>query len=121
MKISKEYDPVRITEQEKIEYYESHYGQEEPPEGMELSWDSHHNPFIYLSIDDEGRVFVRTYEKAPNGQYYYDVFNSKGKYIAKIPLEHRPRVWKKNRLYAVSEDQQGYHQVRRYSVSWNLN
>ncbi|MFO7981291.1 MAG: 6-bladed beta-propeller [Candidatus Aminicenantes bacterium] len=121
MKIIKEYDPVRITEQEKIEYYKSHYGQEEPPEGMELIWDSHHNPFIYLSIDEEGRVFVRTYEKDPNGLYYYDVFNSQGKYMAKIPLEHRPRVWKKDKLYVVSEDQQGFHQVRRYSVSWNLN
>jgi len=120
MKILKEYDPVKITEQEKQLFIKSNYGEETPP-GIELSWDSHHNPFIYLSVDDEGRVFVRTYEKAPNGQYYYDVFNSQGKYIAKISLEHRPRVWKKNKLYVISQDEQGYQQVRRYNVTWQLN
>lgn len=120
MKISKEYDPVKITEQEKEEFIKSNYG-EEPPSGIKLSWDSHHNPFIYLSVDEEGKVFVRTYEKAPNDQFYYDVFNAQGKYIAKIPLEHRPRVWKNSKLYVISEDEQGYQQVRRYSVSWDFN
>jgi hypothetical protein len=118
MKISKEYDSVKITEQFKKEYFISHFGEEEPP--GQFSWDSHHNPFIYLSLDEEGRVFVRTYEKDPNGQYYYDVFNSEGKYIAKIPLEHRPRVWKKNKLYVISEDEQIYQQVRGYKVTWQL-
>ncbi len=120
MKISKDYDPVKITEEEKEEFIKSNYG-EEPPPGIKLSWDSHHHPFIYLSVDDEGRVFVRTYEKAPNGHFYYDVFNSRGKYIAKIPLEHRPRIWKKNKLYVISEDEEGYQQVRRFNVSWKLN
>ncbi len=118
MKVSKEYAPVKITEQEKLEFYKSKFGQEAPPEGIEISWNSHHNPFIYLSGDDEGRVFVRTYEKAPKGQYYYDVFNSQGKYIAKIPLRHRPRVWKQDKLYVISEDIAGFQQVRRYSVNW---
>lgn len=120
MKISKEYDPVKITEQEKQQFIKSNYGEEIPP-GIELSWDSHHHPFIYLSVDDEGHVFVRTYEKAPNDHYYYDVFNSQGKYIAKIPLEHRPRIWKKDKLYVISQDEQGFHQVRRYKVTWQLN
>jgi len=70
----------------------SRFGEEKP--SGQFTWDSHHNPFIYLNVDEEGRVFVRTYEKDPNGHYYYDVFNAKGKYIAKIPLEYRPRVWK---------------------------
>ena len=121
MKITKDYDPVKITEQEKIEFYKSNYGEAGLPPGIELSWESHHNPFIYLSVDDEGRVFVRTYEKSPDGHFYYDVFNARGKYIAKIPLEQRPRVWKKNKLYVISEDEQGYQKVRRYSVSWDFN
>jgi len=119
MKLSKKYNPVKITEQEKQQFIKSNYG-EATPSGIELSWDSHHNPFIYLSVDDEGRVFVRTYEKAPNGHYYYDVFNARGKYIAKIPLEYRPRVWKKNKLYVIAEDDLGYQQVRLYKVSWIL-
>ncbi len=119
MKITKDYDPVKITEQEKQQFIKSNYGEEPPPE-IELSWDSHYHPFLYLSVDDKGRVFVRTYEKAPNGHYYYDVFNAKGKYIAKIPLEYRPRVWKKDKLYVISEDEEGYQQVRRFSVSWQI-
>jgi len=121
MKITKEYDPIKITEEEKEDFIKSNYGEEGPPPGIKISWDSHHNPFIYLSVDDEGRVFVRTYEKAPNSQYYSDVFSSQGKYIAKIPLEHRPRVWKKNKLYVISEDEEGYQQVRRFTVSWKLD
>ena len=77
--------------------------------------------FRSISIDWEGRIFVGTYEKTEIGEdyfYYYDVFDSEGKYIAKISLRRRPRVWKKNKLYTIEEDEEGYQYVKRYKVNW---
>lgn len=74
---------------------------------------------VNLDVDDEGRIFVRSYEKVKDGEgFYWDVFDSEGKYIAKVPLKMRPRVWKKNKLYTIEEDDEGYLYVKRYSVEW---
>lgn len=119
-KIIKEYDPVRITEEEKDNLIEEMFGgyEEIPPE-VKLSWNEHHNAFIYLNIDDKGRIFTRTYEKVPErDEYYYDVFDQEGRYIAKIPLKMRPMVWKKNKFYTIEEDEEGYQIVKRYKVVW---
>ncbi|TET64977.1 MAG: hypothetical protein E3J56_16475 [Candidatus Aminicenantes bacterium] len=64
-------------------------------------------------------MFVQTYEKTTGGgSYYYDVFNSEGKYIAKIPLKSQPWVWKRGKLYNIEEDEEGYQVVKRYKVTW---
>ena len=48
------------------------------------------------------------------------VFDSKqGKYIAKIPLKFKPQTWKKNKLYSIEEDEEGFQVVKRYKVTWN--
>jgi hypothetical protein len=112
-KITKKYDPVKITDEEKEKRTEG------LREGVKLVWNAHHNPFIYLCVDDEGRIFTRTYEKVPeSGEYYYDVFDRDGKYMAKIPLKSRPYVIKKGKLYTIEEDEEGYQLVKRYRVSW---
>lgn len=89
--------------------------------GYRLLFPRYFPMFRRISIDWEGRIFVGTYEKVKIGEddaYYYDVFDSEGKYIAKIPLRKRPRVWKKNRLYTREEDEEGYQFVKRYTVKW---
>jgi len=110
-KITKEYEPIKITEEEKAKRIEG------LREGVKLVWNTHHNPFIYLCVDDLGRIFTRTYEKThESGEYYYDVFDSDGKYIAKIPLKSRPYVIKKGKLYTIEEDKEGYQLVKRYRI-----
>ena len=119
-KILKDHTPVKITQKEKDDIINERWGGYEnmPPE-TKLVWNKHHNAFRYLSLDEEGRIFVRTYEKAADGKtYYYDVFDPEGKYIAKIPLKARPIVWKMNKLYTVEEDEEGFQMVKRYQVSW---
>ena len=87
--------------------------------GVKLSWNEHHNAFIYLSIDDEGRIFTRTYEKVSESDvYYYDVFDTEGKYIAKVTLGARPQTWKHGKLYTIEEDEEGFQLVKRYNVIW---
>ena len=114
-KITREYDPIKITDEEKEKSAEGLLG------GVKLVWNAHHNAFIYLCVDDEGRIFTRTYEKAhDSAEYYYDVFDQDGKYMVKIPLKSRPYVIKKGKLYTIEEDEEGYQLVKRYGIAWKI-
>lgn len=114
-KITREYDPIKITDEEKERRIEGLLG------GVKLIWNDHHNPFIYLCVDDEGRIYAQTYEKEPkSGEYYIDVFDPDGKYVAKIPLKSRPYVIKKSKLYTIEEDEEGYQLVKRYRIFWKI-
>lgn len=114
-KITRDYDPIKITEEEKEKRIEG------LSEGVNPVWNAHHNPFIYICVDDMGRIYTRTYEKFPeSGGYYYDVFDPEGKYMAKIPLKSRPYVIKKDKLYTIEEDEEGYQLVKRYGITWKI-
>jgi len=117
-KITKDYEPVEITEEEKQKWVKNTFGDKGVPPEVKVNWDKYHNAFQFFNIDDTGRIFVQTYERESNGNYY-DVFDTQGKYIAKIPLRIRPRIWKKGKLYTINEDEEGYQVVKRYKVTWN--
>jgi hypothetical protein len=121
-KITKEFDPVKITEEEKESLIQERFGgRENMGSQVKLIWDDFHNPFIFLCVDDNGRIFTRTYEKeAESGEYYYDVFDPDGKYLAKIPLKSRPYVIKKGKLYTIEKDNEGYQLVKRYGITWKI-
>lgn len=115
-KITKDYDPVEITEEEKKE------AEEETPEGIKLGIPKYHNAFQRFSTDDEGRIFVMTWERIPGSEgYYYDVFDPECRYIAKIPLKIRPILIKKKKFYTVTEDEDGFHIVKRYRADWRID
>ncbi|MGD8535676.1 MAG: hypothetical protein PVF66_07490, partial [Candidatus Aminicenantes bacterium] len=112
-KIIKDYDPVEITEEEIKEATES-----TPPQ-IKVSIPKYHNAYNWFTADDEGRIFVMTHERVEEGEgYYYDVFDSEGKFIAKIPLKIRPYVLKNKKLYTVEQDEEGYLFVKRYKITW---
>jgi hypothetical protein len=117
-KITRDYDPIKITDEEKESIIEERFGGRENIDSVvKLIWNDHHNPFIYLCVDDRGRIFTRTYEMAPESDgYYYDVFDPDGKYVAKISLKSRPYVIKKSKLYTIEEDEEGYQFVKRYKI-----
>jgi len=113
-KIIKDYDPVEITEEEIKDATEGI-----PPE-QKLSIPKYHSAYRWFTTDDEGRIFVMTHERADEGDvYYYDVFDSEGKFIVKIRLKTRPHVLKKRKFYTVEEDEERYLMVKRYKVTWN--
>ncbi len=119
-KIIKDPNPVEITEEDKQEWIKFVFGESGVPSGVKVNWKKYHNAFQFLHTDDEGRIFVQTYEKiADTPGYYYDVFNPEGKYIAKIPIKVRPQIFKKNKLYTIEEDEEGYQAVKRYKVTWD--
>lgn len=118
--IHKAYDPVKTTDEDKKQDIKERFGGEGIPPGIKLVFPEHFPAFWHLSTDDEGRIFVQTFERTDEGSFYYDVFDSEGKYMAKITLRTRPRAWKNNKLYTIEEDEEGYQYVKRYKVKWNI-
>jgi len=121
-KIIKKYTPKKITQEEKDNWIKEKLGgYDKVSPGIKLVWNDYHNAYIDFTIDDENRVFVHTYEKVPDTNiYYYDVFDSEGKYIVKVPIKAQPQVWRKNKLYTIEEDENGYQYVKRYKVTWKI-
>ncbi len=116
-KIIRDYDPVLISEEEK-ESRKSEILKIQPDRKIDMS--RHHPPFRYFVADDEDRIYVETREKPENGEgNVYDIFDEEGKYIAKVVFSFRPQVWKKGKVYAIKEDEEGFQMVKRYKVTWN--
>jgi len=50
---------------------------------------NHWPPFRYLFPDDEGRLYVMTYEKGEKpGEFLYDIFNREGVFIGRTKLNN---------------------------------
>jgi hypothetical protein len=114
-KITKEYDLVEVTEEEKKERIEGI----SPQIKSKYVFSKYHSAYRRFFLDDEGRIFIQTWEKIGDGDiYHHDVFDREGRYIAKIPLRVRPLICKKGKLYSIEEDEEGYQVVKRYKVTW---
>jgi len=112
-KILKEFDPVTITEEEKEQRKKIY------PPGVKLVFSRYYPAYRIFTVDDQGRIFVQTYEKDQSGEeYYYDIFDNEGRYISKIALWMEPRIWNKNKLYTIEENENGIQVVKRYKVNW---
>lgn len=116
-KIVKAYDPVEITEAEKEEMIENSTA---PPE-YKVQLPAYYNPLYYFICGDDGRIYVRTYEKDSKGGFYYDVFDPEGRNIAKFSLPGNELLFvvKGDKMYSVmSNDGEAMSFVKRYSVEW---
>jgi hypothetical protein len=70
-------------------------------------------------LADEGRLLVRTYEKGrAKKEYYWDVFDADGRYIAKVPIVHEIRLWRDGKAYFFVEDEDGYKTLRCCRARW---
>lgn len=123
-KIQKKYDPLKITAKDK-ELYKKRYS-EVIKRGGKLNFPDHFPAFRDISVDDKERIFIKTYDRVESKEdfFYFDVFDSEGKYIAKVLIEvnlNRNSIWKRNKLYTIETDDKGFQVVNRYKVIWNLN
>jgi len=122
-RIVKDHDYLRLTEDDR-EAYEERYS-EAVQRGMKLDFPAHFPAFKDIFIDDKERTFVRTFERI-DGEgdfFYHDVFDTEGKYMAKVPVLvnlNRNSVWKKDKLYTIEEDNDGYQYIKRHNVIWNI-
>lgn len=118
-RITTDYDGVKITEEDKKKYIKEMFGNNPVPSRITLVFPKNLPPFRQFTIDEEGRLFVRNYENVKDDKgVYYDVFDTDGKYLARIILKMIPRCWKNNKLYATGEDEEGNIVVKRYKVIW---
>ncbi len=117
-RILKDYDSVKVTEKDKEEFFER------VPEITGPLKDRIEFPDVYpayqnFTLDEERRLFVRTFEKGKEeGEYFFDVFDVEGRYIAKIPFKADLRIWKGKKLYAIEENEDGFQILKVYSVQW---
>lgn len=119
MKIVKEYNPVKVTEKDVEEILKGG-----PPQLRHIvKMSKFYPPFLYFTSDDEGRLFVRTFEKVikNEGFYYWDAFDKKGKYFAKviIPTKGIP-LFRNDKLYVISENEEGFLTIKRFGMGWNF-
>ncbi|MCJ7580989.1 MAG: 6-bladed beta-propeller [Candidatus Aminicenantes bacterium] len=109
-KISRDFDPVEINE------YEKEKRNWKKIKGLP----KYFRAFEDFSFDEDGRIFVQTNERhLDSDEFYVDVFDSEGKYIAKIQLNSLPKYWKNGKMYTAEEDENGYVYIKRYKVIWN--
>jgi len=120
-KIVKEYDGIEITTKEEKKLIKDWLGDNSVPPQLNLKFPKVYPPFIRFTCDEEGRIFVHTYEKTEDGEEdYYDIFDSEGKYIVRTSLKYTPLVWKNKKLYMIEENEEGFQVIKRYKVNWDL-
>jgi 6-bladed beta-propeller len=115
-KITREYDPVAVTEEDKAEQ------RKDVPPGYNREFDFPKNRPAYsrFFLSDLGHIFVQTYEKADGGRLFHDVFDAEGRFIGRLPLKPSGVGIQKGKYYAVEEDEEGYQYVKRYAVTWKV-
>jgi hypothetical protein len=98
-----DYRPIPITEEFKEKFIKELSGL--VPLSRKVEFPEYHPSFRAMSCDEKGRIFIRTSEQTEDEKgYYYDILYEKGRYMAKLPLEFLPHIWKNKRLYSVEED-----------------
>jgi len=119
-KAVKDYEPQKLTEEDRKWHYKLSFGERELPPQIKLNYPRHYYPYAYLFCDDEGRTYVRTYQKAGQGEIFFDVFDSEGRYIAKFsrPVGEMPSLIKKGKMYSILRDRNELPLLRRYKMVW---
>jgi hypothetical protein len=123
-RIIKDFDPVKITEAHEKRLIQQTWGDRGIPPGISFEVPKHFPPVRSFYVDDEDRIYVRTYDYINKGGDQldrYDVFDPEGRYIAKFyhPRAETIQVIRKNKVYArVEEEVEGIDLLRKYSLIW---
>ncbi|MDD8024999.1 MAG: 6-bladed beta-propeller [Acidobacteriota bacterium] len=111
--LSRDYDPVAVPAREKEKVLKAMAADFKP------DFSNDYPAFQYFVSDENGRLFVLTWEKASDGKgNKTDVFDSAGRFLLK--LDNLGRVYRAvgGKLYCVDEDEEGYQVMKRYALVW---
>ncbi len=120
-RIVKDHDPIEITEEDKNQYKKANPLQEIRGIRFEYEFPKYYPVADRLIVDDQDRIYIRTYEKDSRGNVYHDVFDPEGRYFARfsLPENELVQVLKNNKLYCIiSESEEGIPLAKRYSMKW---
>ena len=124
-KIRKQYNPVPVSMDYQKEILKR-YTSSMPEFAAKIYFPANWHPFQSFIPDDQGRLFVVTYEpgKAP-GEFLWDIFDPDGAFIGRMSLSvARPRFGQMlarvrgDRLYAVQEKPNGFKRLTVYRMVW---
>jgi hypothetical protein len=121
-KITKDYDPVRITKKEQEKIMEESFGDMEIPDMIKIVFPKSYPPFYYFICDDVGRIYVRTQRENDQGDLKWDVFDEEGVYILSFFLPPGELLYciRNDCAYTfINEPENGIPVVLRYRMDWH--
>jgi len=117
--IGREYDPVAITKEDKDEMLKLIPSVAGVNVKDMIQFPEVYPPYGNFILAEEGRLLVRTYEKGRvKKEFYWDVFDADGRFIAKIPIVHEIRLWRDGKVYFFVEDEDGYKVLKCFQARW---
>jgi len=121
--IRKEYQPQKITEEDKEEILSR---LDSVPNAAPINlrdmfeFPNLFPPFQSFTLDEKGRIIVRTWEKGKEAdEFVHDIFDSEGRFIAQFTSKINVSIWKNGKAYAPDENEDGFNVIKKYSVNWN--
>jgi 6-bladed beta-propeller len=117
--IARDYDPVPFTQADKDEMLKSLGSLPGANIKDMVQLPDVYPPFGFFVLTDEGRLLVKTFEKGPaKKEFYWDVFDADGRYIARVPIVHDIQLWRNGKAYFFVEDEDGYRVLRCCRARW---
>lgn len=125
-KIKKEYKPVPVPDEHKEEFMLAFSNPIFDDIRNKIYFPDSMPAFHAIFSDDEGRLFVMTYEKGEaQGEYIFDIFNDEGVFIGRKAMRILfdenglyARI-RNDRLYCLQEKESGYKELVCYSITWH--
>jgi len=119
-RIIKDHDPVKITKEDKAQILQKENSQ---PIGLRrnIEFPKYYPVASGLFIDEQNRIYVRTFEKDDKGGLYHDIFDSEGRYISRFSINKNEKVVviNNNKIYCIiNENEEGIPLVKRYRIEW---
>jgi hypothetical protein len=122
-KIIKDYERKRISDKEKEKITKEYLEGRPQRSRYKFVFPKHYPPIDYFRCDDEGRIYIRTFERDSKGQIKWDVFDEDGRYILSFfhPEEDVLFVIKNTKAYSMimESEEEGIPLVKRYRMIWN--
>jgi len=117
--IGREYDPVVITPTDKDEMMKAISGVPGVNVKDMIQFPDVYPPFANFVFAEDGRLLVRTYEKGrAKKEFYWDVFDAEGRYVARVPIVHDIQLWRDGKAYFFVEDEDGFRLLRCCRARW---
>jgi len=117
--IGRDYDPVAITKEFKDEMLKLIPNVSGVNVKDMIQFPKVFPPYGNFVLADEGRLLVRTYEKGrAEKEFYWDVFDAEGRFVAKVPIAHEIRLWRDGKVYFIVENEDGYKILKCFRARW---